>query len=339
MHQRLTDLGIAAIKPPATGQAIYKDSGSPLRLRVSYAGAKTFFVIVGQGARHTIGRFGEVSLAEAREVARRIRAEKALGKYHRHSITWDSATAAFLKEKEHRRPATFNEYRRILARYFPFGTGKLTDITKRSVLDKLDRIEAKSQREHALVCARVFFRWAVAHDYIEIDPTAGLKKAPQTSRSRVLTDDEIRRIWRATDEPTPHNQIVRLLLLTGQRRNEIASLKADYIKDDLCTLPGYITKNKTDHQFPIGPCSAAILSRAITTSRCFSLYIFSSRSNTNGRFNGWSKSKAALDHRSRVPDWTLHDLRRTFRTIHAKIGTPPHIAERLINHVAGVASD
>jgi integrase len=60
---------------------------------------------------------------------------------------------------------------------------------------------------------------------------------------------------------------------------------------------------------------------------------------TDRAFNGWSKSKASLDRLSGTSGWTLHDLRRTFRTIHARIGTPPHIAERLINHVNGVASD
>jgi hypothetical protein len=80
MH-RLTDVAINAIKPPETGQAIYKDAGSPLQLRVSPGGAKSFFTVIGNGRRHTIGRFSEVSLAQARDVARRVRAEKTLGRY------------------------------------------------------------------------------------------------------------------------------------------------------------------------------------------------------------------------------------------------------------------
>ena len=80
MH-RLTDVTINAIKPPPTGQAIYKDAGSPLQLRVSAGGTKTFFTVIGNGKRRTIGRFGEVSLAQARDVARRVRAEKTLGRY------------------------------------------------------------------------------------------------------------------------------------------------------------------------------------------------------------------------------------------------------------------
>jgi hypothetical protein len=77
---RLTDLSINAIKPPSSGQVVYKDVGSPLQLRVSAGGSKTFYVVIGQGRRRTIGRFGEVTLAEARTVARRIRAEKTLGR-------------------------------------------------------------------------------------------------------------------------------------------------------------------------------------------------------------------------------------------------------------------
>ena len=69
---KLTDISISAIKPPSSGQVVYRDVGSPLQLRVSAGGSKTFYVVVGQGQRHTIGRYGEVTLAHARDVARRI---------------------------------------------------------------------------------------------------------------------------------------------------------------------------------------------------------------------------------------------------------------------------
>jgi hypothetical protein len=97
MH-RLTDVAINAITPPETGQAIYKDAGSPLQLRVSPGGAKTFFTVIGNGRRHTIGPFSEVSLAQARDVARRVRAEKTLGRYSSQSVPLDQARAEYLSQ-------------------------------------------------------------------------------------------------------------------------------------------------------------------------------------------------------------------------------------------------
>ena len=223
MH-RLTDISISAIKPPVAGQVVYKDAGSPLQLRVSAGGSKTFYVVVGQGRRHTIGRFGEVTLAQARDVARRIKAEKTLGKYQRHSITWEAAREKYLAHtKEQTRPKTYREYERILMLYFPF-SGNLHDLTKHEIAQRLTRIAATSQRDHALVCLRIFFRWAVANGYIETDPTEGAQKTKSSPRARLLTDEEVKCIWRATEEKTHFNTIVRLLILTGQRRNEIASL-------------------------------------------------------------------------------------------------------------------
>ena len=148
-------MSISAIKPPAAGQVVYKDAGSPLQLRVSAGGSKTFYVVVGQGRRHTIGRFGEVTLAQARDVARRIRAEKTLGKYQRHSITWEAAREKYLAHtKEQTRPKTYREYERILMLYFPF-SGNLHDITKHEIVQRLTGIAAPSQRDHALVILRV----------------------------------------------------------------------------------------------------------------------------------------------------------------------------------------
>jgi integrase len=173
-------------------------------------------------------------------VARRIRAEKTLGKYRQHTLTWEAARDEFVAyAKERNRQRTWSEYKRTLTSYFPF-KGNLHDITPKDVANKLSAIEAPSQRDHALAYLRIFFRWTLRQNFIDTDPTAGLQKTKAPSRTRLLTDDEIRAIWQATEEPTTFNLIVRLLILTGQRRNEIASLKPEYTSEltyALCRRP------------------------------------------------------------------------------------------------------
>jgi len=157
--------------------------------------------------------------------------------------------------------------------------------------------------------------------------------APKSvSRSRVLTDDELRRVWVAIDECGTFGAIVKLLILTGQRRGETAALQSSWIKIDAITLPKEITKNGREHTFPIGTMAASLLAERSTSGGLF----LARWRQTN--FSGWSKSKAALDKLSGVSGWTLHDLRRTFATNLAALGTPIHVTERLLNHVSGTQS-
>jgi len=126
-------------------------------------------------------------------------------------------------------------------------------------------------------------------------------------------------------------------MLTGQRRGEIANLRRSWIdeKARTITLPEWATKNGKVHTFPYGDLVAAILDGIPITDP--TALLFPSRASNDRPLSGWSKLKHELAHG--VPGWTLHDLRRTYRTTHARIGTPPHVGERLINHVSGVTSD
>jgi integrase len=222
-----------------------------------------------------------------------------------------------------------------------------------------------------LVAHKVFCNWAIKRRYIEHHPTSGLSAHARATRSRVLSDAELQCIWQACeqtgDEPTsrevaPNGRqdsprlpvhfatIVKLLILTGQRRGEIAALRADYISNDTCTLPPTLTKNKREHTFPIGSFSAALLFPLLpshsqqtdssqSSSRQFtSQFLFPARGSNSKPFNGWSKSKATLDKLSGVTGWTLHDLRRTFATRLAEMAVAPHVIERLLNHLTGTVS-
>lgn len=347
---RLTDVTIAAIKPPETGQAVYKDAGSPLQLRVSAGGAKTFFTVVGNGRRHTIGRWGEVPLAKAREVARRIRAEKTLGRYASQSVPIERAKEEYLA-KLTVRPNTRRSYAHYLALL------KTTDT--REITRLLDPMTPRV-RNQALLTYKTFFKWCLRRDYLERSPVEKLEFAKVSPRTRLLTDEEIGRIWRACEQnsavgessfrpdrrtlPTSFCTIVKLLILTGQRRNEIASIQPSWIKNETITIPAIVTKNKREHLLPLATLAFETLRQFLSDSRTTRpeapRFLFPARAKTSAPFNDWSRNKAALDRRlgGTVAPWTLHDIRRYYASTMARLGVKQEVTERLLNHRSGIIS-
>jgi integrase len=134
----------------------------------------------------------------------------------------------------------------------------------------------------------------------------------------------------------PYGTIVKLLILTGQRRGEIAGLRRSWITDDAITFPQGFTKNRREHRIPISPLTEEIIARIPGVTDL----LFPARGTEKKvlPFNGWSKSKTEFDAPLGIPEWTLHDLRRTYSSNLAKLGVPIHVTERLLNHVTGIIS-
>ena len=167
------------------------------------------------------------------------------------------------------------------------------------------------------------------------------------SRDRVLTSAELKLIlaWAQADNST-FNRIVLLLLFTGQRRGEIASLRAEWIdfKKRTITLPPYITKNKRQHTVPFGKMAETVLKTAVAETQKKNGEkegghgpLFPARGKETP-FAGWSKAKPDFDSGCPIPHWTLHDLRRTCATNLAVLGVPVHVTEKLLNHASGTTS-
>jgi len=291
------------------------------------------------GRRKVIGRYPVITLGQAREKAKTILAERTLGKHRPNNISWKNALVLFLTEVEgSTRPRTFKEHMRALKRYFPFGDTKLPDITKQDVMAKLARLKnTPSQQKHAAVYIKIFFNWAIDEGYLETNPIASFKQGKAKRRKRVLTDDELFAIWNAAGEIGGlFGGIVRLILLTGQRRGEIAGLLDTFYSHNQHTviLPGTLTKNHLEHTFPVGPLAIEIINERVRAPERWGHFLFPCRTSDEKPFNGWSKSKRELDKIARIAPWTLHDLRRTFRTGLGRLGVRPDIAERLVNHVS-----
>jgi integrase len=159
-------------------------------------------------------------------------------------------------------------------------------------------------------------------------------KHEEKSRDRVLTDAELKTIWKACPD-SEFGAIIQLLILTGQRESEIGGLSWNEIHDEQIILPAERTKNKRTHVLPLSDPAKAILSKFRDEQRS---HVFGLADATG--FNGWGYAKRTLDARiaegaKPLAHWTLHDLRRTVATRMAELGVQPHIIEAVLNHVGG----
>ena len=303
MH--LTDLAIRKLPLSENGQKTYRDDvlrGFGVRCSTR---AKTFVVMYGEDRRlKTIGRFPDIGLAEARKEAMKILAAKP--KTVRTRKLGD-VRSAYLQDVQGRlRHNTFRSYKHLLS-----GVGV-------TYLEDVKRHHIDLKKPHAISAWKVFFNWCIKHEYTDRNPFAHIP-VKHGQRDRVLNDDELRAVWNYEFEP--FSSIVKLLILTGQRRSEVAAFNLDWVEDGVVRIPAENTKNGRVHIFPVSDQIIDLI-----------------KSYPENTFNGWTNGKKRLDRVVPLADWTLHDLRRTFATNHAKIGTPIHVTERLLNHVSGTIS-
>ena len=319
---RLNEVSIKALPYPEKGQKTYfDDSLSGFGVRVSTR-SKSFIVIYGkERIRKTLGRHPELSLADARKEAKRLFAYLPSKPSSKH--TYEDAVEQFLKYTEdHNRPETIRQYKTYLTAFKC--NKKLDDITRSELKTHLATYkERKSAYVHSLASLRVFFNWCLRQEIIDKYPLAGERLIPVPSRDRVLSPEEIKEVWTYN---YPHfSTIIKLCLLTGQRRSEVAQIVPEWIQDDVLTFPNTITKNKRSHTIPI-------------SARVIELLKDVPFGQKGKAWNGWSNGKKRIDKYVEIPHWTIHDLRRTFATFHAETGTPIHITEKLLNHASGTIS-
>jgi integrase len=185
---------------------------------------------------------------------------------------------------------------------------------------------------------KTLFNWAMRQELVDDNPCRRLQPPTQiASRDRVLANDELAKVLSAASSAGyPFGTVVELLALTSQRRGEIAALQWSWIDDKERTIaiPAVIAKNRRQHVFPYGQLVADLFARIPQTGDL----LFPARGRPEAPYSGWSKNKATVDRLSGVTNWTLHDLRRTFATNLAALGTPIHVTEKILNHVSGTMS-
>ena len=208
------------------------------------------------------------------------------------------------------------------------------DLTRREIVTVLEPYAGRTTAIQLLRHLSACLSWAMERGLLEKNTAIGVKPpAERAARERVLSNEEIRTLWRATDGAATgaereFHAIVRLSLLLGQRRAEIGGMQWSEIDLDreLWSLPGNRTKNGQPHSLPL-PRQAWEILRAQPRA---GQHVFGRRG-----FTSWDRRKARLDAALNLPPWVLHDLRRTVVTGMAEIGIQPHIVEAVVNHISG----
>ena len=327
-------------------------------VRVSGNGRKTFFLIYRVGNRQrrlNLGTYPAVGLADARK--------EALGKVNELNAGVDPAekrdqaklaetfgelVAEFFRFEEQKlKPSTVAAYRGMLKRDLLPRWGKMraNEVKRAHVLQLTDEIyqERKSpiMANRTLALISRLFNFGIARDLLDFNPAQKVPKPGKENRGeRVLSWDEMRNVWNATERENPiFRGVYRLLLLTGQRPGEVTQMEWSDIDGDKWTIPASKSKNSRKHSVHLSPQSQAVLADLRESGASSHKYIFP----------GWREGKPVreLDRaRDRLikamdcPLWNPHDLRRTVQTRMAEMGIRPDIVDRVLNHnVRGVRAN
>jgi integrase len=343
--------------PPGKTELIVFDDALPgFGLRIRAGGKRTWVAQYRLGSKQrrvTLGTVNNFEADEARKLARDALARAQLGR----DPQSEKAAARAPKPRE----TTLGE---AIERYLPYAERKLkastysgvvlhlrkhwralharelANLERRHVAAELGRIATNSglygaNRSRAALSA--LFAWAIGEGLTDTNPVVGTNKATEeVARDRVLTDGELRLIWRVAGEGD-YGAIVRLLILTGQRREEVGGMLWSEVDlgAAMWRITGERTKNARPHEVPLSSAAVEILRKRERSGRAL---VFGAG---DGPFQGWSNAKGALDARlsaalGHTPaPWRLHDIRRTVATRMADLGVQPHVIEAVLNHISG----
>lgn len=352
----LTDMAIRTSQPPTIGQSEVWDHRVPgFGIRVSAAGTKSFILVYrfdGRARRLTIGRYPTLSLMDARKLASQALRQVALGVDPSNAEISDMVAAA---PRRRMVGATVDEYvekyakpknkdwrttRDILQREFvaAWGERALNSILRDDVMRVVDDVVARTSAatgHNRFVYARHFFNWCVGRGYLDVSPMAKLNPPPKAKdRDRVLSDDELGRIILAARKMAyPYGTIILLLILTAQRKSEVAGMRWSELNMAAgeWSLAADRTKSARKHVVPM-PVTAIKMLKSLRGIH--DTLVFPARG-SEAVVSGFSKWKAQIDELSGVENWRVHDLRRTAATGMARLGVAPHVIERILNHTRG----
>ena len=365
MNQKLTKKLIDSFKYDGDGKRdIRWDSeirGFGIRL---YPSGKKSFVISyrSNGRKHlmVLDQYGKITLDEARKLAQQrfgeianrenpLKVKKAATKKNKWTV--NKAFKDYLSRYAKAQTKSWEQ----VERFFEFdvlpqwGKHPLEDIKREDVIKMIDAIVDRGSRvmaNRALAYLRKFFNWSVERGLIEFSPAQNISKpASEKARDRILSDSELRHVWLACNEVGyPFGYLMQMCLLTGQRRGETVNMRWNQIDLDkaLWTLPKEMTKSDRAHTVPLSPLAVQILENAPKLGD----YVFTSSGKRP--FDNFTRGKGQVDRRTNqirkaealphIRHWTPHDLRRTFASGLAGLGTAPHVIEKMLNHSSGIIS-
>jgi integrase len=344
--------------PDGKDEEIFWDGeleGYGCRLRRNESGKVRKTLVVqhrraSRSPRITLGTAEVLGAEQGRKAAKKLLARIALGadpqaeKIARRSadkFTFRAIADEHLRAKQPTvRPRSFVESQRYLTGpYFKaLHSLPIDQITRKDVAARLLVIA----RECGVVTAMrarshlsALFAWGIAQGLMETNPVVGAAQLkPPPARDRVLDDRELAAVWSAAGADD-FGKVIRLLILTGQRRTEIGGMQWQELnlEHGTWTIPSARSKNGRTHALPLSALALSVINSVprMVNRDC----VFGERS--IGGFTLWAFAKAALDERlgDRVKKWTLHDLRRSFATRLCDLGVAPHVVEQILNHQSG----
>lgn len=343
MKRKLTDRYLSTLKAPASGRIEVADTEARgLVFRMTSAGAASWAVRytnpkTRKQSRHTLGDYPALSLAKARDSVTAFRAKLIEGEdpTKKPLETFADLVKAYHEgylDTQTRKPsqtrALFDQH--VLPR---IGTMGLRDIRRGDVIDMLDRLQRdglRSQVNRIQSAVSAALNWAVNEGHIELNPILGLRhRVKEDERDRVLSDAELKAVWMAADgRSVPSRDLVKVLILTMQRRDEVRGMRWDELDetDRSWIIPAARNKSGRKHLVPLSGMAWDL----IDAMPRLGPYVFT----TDGEraYAGHAKLGPALRRASQVEGWTLHDLRRTGRTGLSRLGVPLHVAELVLNH-------
>lgn len=385
---KFTDTTVASVEcPPGKKDVlVFDDTLAGFGLRVTASGKRVFILqykVAGKGRRTALGTFGtELTTAQARKKAEVLRgqvrdkrdpvaerkaaqaatlaaeaeakAAAARAAYTVETLIAEWTTHHLAARSESYRKRVPVELRRALKKWLAAPAAKFGRADAVRVLDAVKTRSGPVAANRLRAEARACWTWATKRGALDANPWSATPRplAKEVARARVLSDFELRAIYEAASSLTaPQDVLVRLLILTGQRRGEVAGMRWDELDLDagIWSLPGSRTKNGQGHAIPLVPEAVELL-RAVKR-RKGAVCVFGSTGRTP--FSGFGKVKAALDVAlakavadatpagtapAKVAAWTIHDLRRTLATGLQRLGVRLEVTEAVLNHVSGSRS-
>lgn len=350
MRKTLTAKFVESLKPGDRRVEIRDTLLPGFGMRISPTGKKAWFAVGRVGShqvRHTIGSYPAISLAEGRENARTVLRDMQLGVYAaiddkpEDKNTLEQVISDFIEIYAKPRNRSWKAVKATLRKFQSLNHRMLSDLKRADIVKVLDGIVANGSpvaANRAMSAIKKVFAWALDRGIIPIHPLVGLKKpGRERSRDRLLDDSEIQVFWQATQNlGFPFGPALQMLLLTGQRRGEVAAMRWSQLDfpRQTWTIPVDLAKNGRPHEVPLSTHALDILNHIPKFTN--SDFVFTTTGTTP--ISGFGRVKTRLDIAMRTCDWRIHDLRRTAASGMARIGIAPHVIEKILNHVSGQIS-